>query len=72
MTTKRALCLIRDALVYRRGAFVSGLRAAGYEVDDRLFHLCRGEGTRPGVGVGARPHRCTTDEVGDCTDARVV
>jgi hypothetical protein len=27
---RRALCLIREALVYRRAAFLSGLRAAGY------------------------------------------
>lgn len=29
---KRACCMIREALVYRRASFLSGLRAAGYEV----------------------------------------
>lgn len=29
---RRAVCMIRDALVYRRAAFVSGLRNAGFEV----------------------------------------
>lgn len=33
---RRALCLIREAPVYRRQAFVSGLRAAGYDVAQRL------------------------------------
>jgi hypothetical protein len=32
----RALCLIRDALVYRRAAFVSGLQAAGYAIATTL------------------------------------
>lgn len=32
---RRAVCLIREALVYRRAAFVAGLRAAEFEVVDR-------------------------------------
>jgi hypothetical protein len=33
---KRAVCLIRNALVYRREIFVSGLRKAGFSVQDHL------------------------------------
>ena len=33
MRRPRALCLIREAPIYRRQAFISGLRAAGYMVD---------------------------------------
>ena len=33
---KRALCLIREALVYRRGAFLSGLRNAEYRIVETL------------------------------------
>ena len=33
---KRALCLIREALVYRRSAFLSGLRNAGYRIMETL------------------------------------
>lgn len=33
---KRALCLIREAPIYRRQAFVGGLRAAGYVINDSL------------------------------------
>lgn len=32
----RALCLIREALVYRRSTFIAGLRAAGYATVDKL------------------------------------
>lgn len=33
---KRAVCLIREALVYRRAAFISGLRSLGYEIASSL------------------------------------
>jgi len=34
---KRALCLIREPLVYRRNAFLSGLRAVGYTAVNELI-----------------------------------
>lgn len=33
---KRAVCLIREPLIYRRAAFIAGLRAAGYMAVDRI------------------------------------
>lgn len=33
---KRALCLIRESLVYRRGSFIRGLQAAKYTVESRI------------------------------------
>jgi hypothetical protein len=59
----RALCLIRDLPHYRRDAFVSGLRAAGFDVRQGLFN------PQPGDCVVMWNRYSGNDEIGSRFEA---